>query len=60
MVVVIEGNKEVKMLTEEDIKHLLEEEIKAGKSIKDAIKEVSLTYSLKKNIVYDIATSLKR
>ena len=60
MVVIIEGNKEIKMLTEEDIKHLLEEEIKAGKSIKDAIKEVSITYSLKKNIVYDIATSLKR
>ena len=60
MVVVVEGNKEVKVLTEEDIKSLLEEELRLGKSLKDAIKEVSTTYSLKKNIVYDIATSLKR
>ena len=60
MVVVVEGNKEIKILTEDDIKSLLEEELKQGKSLKDAIKEVSNAYSLKKNIVYDIATSLKR
>ena len=60
MVVVVEGNKEIKMLTEDDIKNLLLEELKQGKSLKDAIKEVSNAYSLKKNIVYDIATSLKR
>lgn len=60
MVVVVEGNKEIKVLTEDDIKSLLEEEINQGKSLKDAIKEVSKTYSLKKNLVYDIATSLKR
>ena len=60
MVVVVEGNKEIKVLTEEDIKSLLKEELASGKSLKDAIKEVSTTYSLKKNIVYDIATSLKR
>ncbi|MBE6142372.1 MAG: 16S rRNA (cytidine(1402)-2'-O)-methyltransferase [Erysipelotrichaceae bacterium] len=60
MVVVVEGNKDIKMLTEDDIKSLLEEELKQGKTLKDAIKEVSKAYSLKKNIVYDIATSLKR
>lgn len=60
MVIVVEGNKEIKILTEEDIKSLLKEELASGKSLKDAIKEVSTTYSLKKNIVYDIATSLKR
>ena len=60
MVVVVEGNKEIKVLTEEDIKSLLLEEINQGKSLKDAIKEVSKAYSLKKNLVYDIATSLKR
>lgn len=59
MVIVVEGNKEIKILTEEDIKSLLKEELKQGKSLKDAIKEVSTAYSLKKNIVYDIATSLK-
>lgn len=60
MVVVVEGNKEIKVLTEEDIKSLLEEELVSGKSLKDAIKGVSETYSLKKNLVYNIATSLKR
>lgn len=60
MVVVVEGNKEIKVLTEDDIKSLLEEELNQGKSLKDAIKEVSKAYSLKKNLVYDIATSLKR
>lgn len=60
MVIVVEGNKEIKVLTEDDIKGLLEEELNQGKTLKDAIKEVSKTYSLKKNLVYDIATSLKR
>ena len=60
MVIVVEGNKEVKVLTEDDIKGLLEEELNQGKTLKDAIKEVSKAYSLKKNLVYDIATSLKR
>ena len=60
MVIVVEGNKEIKILSEEDIRNLLIEEISSGRTLKDAIKEVSNTYSLKKNIVYDIATSLKR
>lgn len=58
MVIVVEGNKEVKVLTEEDIKNLLKQELEEGKSLKDAIKGVSQAYSLKKNIVYDIATKL--
>ena len=59
MVVVVEGNKEIKLLTDEDIKTLLKEEINEGKSIKDAVKSISENYSLKKNRVYSIATSLK-
>lgn len=58
MVVIVEGNKEIKVLIEQDIMNLLKDEIKSGKSIKDAVKEVSVTYSLKKNLVYEIATRL--
>lgn len=55
IVVVIEGNKEIKMLSDEDIISLLKEEISEGKSIKDAVKEISNNYSLKKNYVYQLA-----
>lgn len=58
MVIIVEGNKEIKVLTEDDIKTLLLDEIKKGASIKDAVKEISSSYSLKKNIVYEIATRL--
>lgn len=60
MVVVVEGNKEIKLLTDEDIKNLLIQELNEGKSVKDAVKSVSETYSLKKNSVYQIATTLKK
>jgi 16S rRNA (cytidine1402-2'-O)-methyltransferase len=60
MVIVVSGNKEIKVLSEEDIKELLMQEINEGHSIKDAIKEVSSSYSLKKNIVYDIAMQIKK
>ena len=60
MVVVVEGNKEIKLLTDEDIISLLEDEISSGSSIKDAVKNVSLNYSLKKNYVYQLANSLKK
>lgn len=59
MVIVVEGNKEIKFLSDEDIKKLLKEELKDGKSVKDAVKEISKNYSLKKNYVYSLATSLK-
>jgi 16S rRNA (cytidine1402-2'-O)-methyltransferase len=60
MVIVVSGNKEIKVLSEEDIKELLMQEINEGHSLKDAIKEVSSSYSLKKNIVYDIAMQIKK
>lgn len=59
MVIIVEGNKEIKSLTDEDIKNLIKEELKDGKSIKDAVKEVSQNYSLKKNYVYSLAMNLK-
>lgn len=59
MVLVIEGNKEVKSLTDQDIINLVNDEIKNGKSLKDAVKTISETYSLKKNYVYLLATSNK-
>ena len=58
MVIVVEGNKEIKVLLEKDIINLLQEEIKNGSSIKDAVKLISETYSLKKNYVYQLATSI--
>ncbi len=58
MVIVVEGNKEIKVLLEKDIIILLQEEIKNGASIKDAVKIISETYSLKKNYVYQLATSI--
>ena len=60
MVVVVEGNKEIKVLSDEDIISLLQEEINEGKSIKDAIKEISTNYSLKKNYVYQLANQINR
>ena len=60
MVVVIEGNKEIKLLTDEDIISLLKDEIDKGSSIKDAIKNISQNYSLKKNYVYQLANSIKK
>lgn len=59
MVVVVEGNKEIKLLTDEDIISLIKEEIKEGKSVKDAVKDISKNYSLKKNYVYSLAMSIK-
>lgn len=58
MVVIVEGNKEIKLLSEEEIISILKEEIASGKSTKDAIKEVSTQYSLKKNYVYTLASKL--
>lgn len=55
MVVVVEGNHEV--VEEEqplDIEALLKEKIALGMTSKDAIKDVSKQYHLKKNDVYDI------
>ena len=60
MVIVIEGNKEIKLLTDEDIISLLKDEIDKGSSIKDAIKNISQNYSLKKNYVYQLANSIKK
>ena len=59
MVVVVEGNKEIKLLTDDDIISLIKEEIKEGKSVKDAVKDISKNYSLKKNYVYSLAMSIK-
>ena len=60
MVIVIDGNKEIKLLTDEDIISLLKDEIDKGSSIKDAIKNISQNYSLKKNYVYQLANSIKK
>lgn len=59
MVVVVEGNKEIKLLTDDDIISLIKEEIKEGKSVKDAVRDISKNYSLKKNYVYSLAMSIK-
>ena len=59
MVIVVEGNKEVKLLTDEDIISLIKNELNEGKSLKDAVKEISSSYSLKKNYVYSLAMSIK-
>jgi 16S rRNA (cytidine1402-2'-O)-methyltransferase len=60
MVIIVEGNQEEeKELSDEEIKELLLQAIKKdGLSKKDAIKRICEEYSLKKNRVYDIATSL--
>ena len=60
MVIIVEGNQEEeKELSDEEIKELLLQAIKKdGLSKKDAIKRICEKYSLKKNRVYDIATSL--
>lgn len=60
MVIVLEGNKDIKSLTDDDILNLIEEELKEGKSLKEAVKNISENYSLKKNYVYSLATSLKK
>lgn len=57
MVIVLEGNKEIKVLTDKDILLLINDEINQGKSLKDAVKTISENYSLKKNYVYSLATS---
>lgn len=57
MVIVLEGNKEIKVLTDKDILLLVNDEINQGKSLKDAVKTISENYSLKKNYVYSLATS---
>ena len=59
MVVVVEGNKEIKLLLEQDIINIIEDELKEGLSLKDAVKKVSEDYSLKKNYVYQLATKIK-
>ena len=59
MVVVVEGNKEVKLLTDEDIIGLIKATLNEGKSLKDAVKEIASSYSLKKNYVYSLAMSIK-
>lgn len=54
MVIVIEGaREEEKEITDDDIVYYLSEELKEKKS-KNAIKDVSLKYSLPKNRVYEI------
>ena len=59
MVIVLEGNKEIKVLSEQEFIQLIKEEMEQGKSLKDAVKNVSNNYSLKKNYVYQLATSIK-
>lgn len=59
MVVVVEGNKEFKMLTDDDIINIIKQELASGKTKKDVIKEVSEQYSLKKNYVYGLANTIK-
>ena len=59
MVVVVEGNQEIKLLTDEDIISLIKQEMNEGKSLKDAVKEIASSYSLKKNYVYSLAMSIK-
>ena len=59
MVIVVEGNKEIKLLLEQDIINIIEDELKEGLSLKDAVKKVSEDYSLKKNYVYQLATKIK-
>jgi 16S rRNA (cytidine1402-2'-O)-methyltransferase len=59
MVIVVEGNKEIKLLSDEDIIEIIKQELSSGKSKKDVIKEVSEQYSLKKNYVYNLANTIK-
>ena len=59
MVVVVEGNKEIKVLSEDDVINIIKEELASGKSKKDVIKEVTEQYSLKKNYVYALVNSIK-
>ncbi|MCD8195003.1 MAG: 16S rRNA (cytidine(1402)-2'-O)-methyltransferase [Coprobacillus sp.] len=58
IVIIVEGNKEDKTLTDSEIEEILQDLIKSGCTKKDAIDKVASDYNLKKNLVYKIATKI--
>ena len=59
LVIVVEGNKEEKILTEKEILELIEVYINDGDSSMDAIKKVAKDRSVSKNEIYSIYHKLK-
>lgn len=58
--IVVKGNEKAVLLTEEEIKKLIKQGLKEGKSLSSLSKELAESTGIKKNLIYKIGLSLSR
>lgn len=58
-VIIVKGNSEEKSFSDEDIRKLIQEQLKEGKSLSSIAKDLALDTGIKKNHIYEIGLTLK-